>query len=60
MIIKFVKQMTKPSVKKIITVLAENTTNMLMELTPLANQNEIKVGLKLKNFYAQIIQKITH
>ncbi len=39
--------MTKPSVKKIITALAENTTNMLMELTPLANQNEIKADLKL-------------
>ena len=47
MIIKFVKQMSKLGVKKIITALAENTTNMLMELTPLANQNEIKAGLKL-------------
>ena len=47
MTVKFSKQMTRPSVMKIITTFVVDTTNVQIYLHSLNNPEEIKASLKL-------------
>jgi hypothetical protein len=47
MTVKFSKQMTRPSVRKMVTTFVEDTTDVQINLTSLSNPEEIKASLKL-------------